>query len=449
MKSSVDRILLAIISIVVAASIAITAAFLLFTGRLNSLFEDTAVLLKSDEYALTVGSFGNDDALRAMQAKDWEKAISLLGGSAPTSTNSDLRRAYGISLYNAAVTALEESSDEHKLDQAAERAVLSLAFLENDKTHPASVARLLSSIGLRQYEKGFRDKGRAKMELARQRVSDDPYVCYLLGATMAREGYYAKAHPLLTIGCLSTDANVRKASTDLLGEIGDDVAEEANFTVAENSRFTLRYEGPPRPDVATRVLSILESESPRIGNLVGHLPGRKVEVIIYTKDEFATARNVPDWVGALFDGRIRLTLGDAKTSDARLRQIISHEFSHAAVFDFLGRSAPTWLDEGIAQVIEYGPTPSTESLRQMTGNRWAPLANLQGSFLSMNPNEASLAYGASYAAVANIIRKNGTGAIPAILWKLNEKNDLDAALRYAIGKDMAALDKETAEWLVE
>jgi len=170
-------------------------------------------------------------------------------------------------------------------------------------------------------------------------------------------------------------------------------------------------------------------------------------VIVYTKAEFAAARGLPDWVGGLFDGRIRVSLGDVTQGDNRLREILSHEFSHATVFDMLGRTAPTWFDEGVAQLLEKGQTPSPGTLRARINGGQPSLSSLGGQFVGMNSSQATAAYAYSYAAVAYIISRNGTGAIPAILAKYNSEQDIDAALRYAIGRDQAELDVEIRQWL--
>lgn len=454
MKSAEDRIIATIVGGVLLLGTCLTLAVLTFTGRLHiPRFPRGASSdqIKSADLAVaSAGSVQDPEARAAIEKGDWNRAIARLDALlASGSSDASVPRALGAALYNAAAQlSNDKSSGPAEWSRAIVDLLRSDQILAGDEENRQLVSHGIASIGLRYYESGSRDEGERRIEEARARHPNDPYICYLLGAIKASEGHYADAQPLLAKGAESSDAAVRSASSEILGRISGDVRAEANFSVAENSRFTMRFEGEPNPALAAKIQTMLASQEGTIASIVGRAPTRKIEVILYTTSQYAQARGLPDWVGGLFDGRIRVGVGDATLGDDRLRQVLAHEYAHAAVFDLLGRSAPGWLDEGVAQLAELGFSPPVDQLRSRVAQAgWVPLGSLTSSFVGMNATQASGAYAESYAASGYIVNRNGVGALQSILSALARNNDPDAAVRAGIGIDLAGLDAATRQYL--
>jgi hypothetical protein len=445
MKTSIDRILATMLTgaFVIAACFAGVAWWAFGRGRDAEAVSVAAIPVN----LIDAGEVTDPDARRAMDEGRWDDAVEILESRFGTGSDLSARRALGLSLHNAAVAVINSgSTDPGALDLAAVRISRGADLLASEPGHAPVAARALASLGIRLYESGNRDAARRWIDEARRRAAEDPYVCYAAGALLAHEGHYAAAVPLLRVGLGCDEPPIRTASQELLTRVEPDAEAEAGFSVAENSRFILRYEGAPRPDIAGRILGILEREAGTVQALIGRTPSRKIEVIVYTSADFAAARGLPDWVGGVFDGRIRIGLGDASGSDDRLRRFLAHEYAHAAVFDALGRPAAMWLDEGIAQYAEGAP-PSREALLAMLGGRWTPLSTLRAPFVTLGGSDAGAAYAASLAAVSCLMERRGSGVLPLLIEDLGRGNDLDAALRAASGLDEATLDLETRQWL--
>ncbi len=59
----------------------------------------------------------------------------------------------------------------------------------------------------------------------------------------------------------------------------------------------------------------------------------------------------PDWSSGLYDGRVRIVVGDYPAEQETIRFTLRHELTHAALHT-LGTPVPTWLHEGMAQIAE-------------------------------------------------------------------------------------------------
>lgn len=374
----------------------------------------------------------------ASHRKDWSAAVSrleeLVAGDV---SNETLRHALGVCLYNLASSKMDEGGAT-SLDEAGRRLQRSALFLANDPAMSSRVWQDYAGLGVLESDAGRQAQGKAKIVEANRRTPKDPYISYVLGATYMEEGKYTEALAFLEVGSLSQDESVRSASSELLAKVRGDVRQEQSFSVHQSSGFVIRYEGEEKPEMAERVIAILKAEGPNVRSVVGAIPANAVEVILYTSDRFAAERGLPDWAGGVYDGRIRAGRGDAESP--RFRSILAHEYAHAAVHSVGGRRVPVWMNEGIAQVVQYGPAPPE---MKVTGT--APsISRLNSSFLGLGRAEASAAYGASYLAVSFIARKYGSGAIPAILSDIAKGTSPAAALKRITGLTESELDAAVA-----
>ena len=190
---------------------------------------------------------------------------------------------------------------------------------------------------------------------------------------------------------------------------------EKEFTTVEHHHFIARFEGYAQERLAWIALNVLEKAYFSINERLHMEPKEKITVVIYTGEQFRTALNVPDWSGGIYDGKIRIREGDLLTQQDKLRDVLYHEYTHALLSHHAGPTIPTWLNEGMAQLME--PSYSTRS--DHTGRArlfhaahaqdalFSP-QDLTGSFLSIqDPQVVRLAYAQSVSWTESLVKRQG------------------------------------------
>lgn len=141
-----------------------------------------------------------------------------------------------------------------------------------------------------------------------------------------------------------------------------------------------------------------------------HLPRERIHVLVYARGDFRRVTGVESWVGGLYDGRIRVPLDRYAEERERIAPVLRHELAHAFAHDLAGGPPPTWLDEGVAQLLE-GRDPREARVR-LTAGGWPALADLRGPFLGLGDvGRVRAAYDAGLALAAELERRWGRLAI--------------------------------------
>ncbi|MBM2838982.1 MAG: Tetratricopeptide 2 repeat protein, partial [Deltaproteobacteria bacterium] len=165
---------------------------------------------------------------------------------------------------------------------------------------------------------------------------------------------------------------------------------------------------------------------------------------------FKEAAQSPDWPGGLYDGKIRLPIGEIKDVSAQFKAVIYHEYSHVVVRSMTGgKMVATWLNEGIAE-YEGARFSERKNMKELTRGakekKLIPVKRLESSFTGLSDKESSLAYLQSYSLVKHIIDRFGFHAVRDILDNIARGNNLETALKKALDPfelDYASL---VAEW---
>jgi tetratricopeptide (TPR) repeat protein len=225
---------------------------------------------------------------------------------------------------------------------------------------------------------------------------------------------------------------------------------EADYSEKETSHFTLRYEGKQTSEsLRAELVATLESEYVDLVRELGIAPRSSIPVVLYTDQAFFDVTQAPSWSGAVNDGKLRIPVQGITSITPQLTRVLKHELAHSFINQLSAGRCPQWLNEGIAQAVE----PKSLSGR---GNRLAqlfssqheiPFNALEGSFMSLSPMEATLAYDESLAAVLYMIQTYGMSDIQRILQRLGEGSSTEAALRATIHSDYAQLEAEVSKHL--
>ena len=208
------------------------------------------------------------------------------------------------------------------------------------------------------------------------------------------------------------------------------------------SHFTVSFEGPAEAELASRALEVLDRAYWRIGQLLGVYASEPIPVVLYTTEQFRDITRSPTWAAGAYDGTIRVPMRGALDSPTELERVLSHEFTHALVRTIAGRHVPTWLNEGLATVLETGDL-SWASERVASGPR-VPLSVLRSGFSRLTGEEAQLAYATSALAVRRLVDEAGGMAVANLLRDLGSGIDFETAFLHRIQRPFATFDVATA-----
>lgn len=230
-----------------------------------------------------------------------------------------------------------------------------------------------------------------------------------------------------------------------------DMKAQADFSELASNHFTLHFEGKETSESLRRqILMTLESGFESLSREFNYIPRENIPVFLYTEQAFFDVTQAPSWIGAINDGKLRIPVSGVESVDSELARILKHELAHSFINQMSGGRCPTWLHEGIAQVLE----PKT------LGNRGArlsqlfaqqheiPFNGLERGFMQFSSLEAMLAYDESLGAVEYITDSYGTSELPQILSRIGQGSSTEMALRATIHDDYAQLRDDVAHFLL-
>ncbi|SEL78843.1 Peptidase MA superfamily protein [Stigmatella aurantiaca] len=224
-----------------------------------------------------------------------------------------------------------------------------------------------------------------------------------------------------------------------------------------NRRFVVKYfnnnrDFGQRADYEGRIVAALDEAYEHTRTMLGEARESPVDVVLYTREEFRTHRGEA-WAnvaaGLYADQAIRIN--DAAELTQRTKATLVHEYVHAALDEICGggHQLPTWLNEGLAEYVEWrylgseGPPREVADMLQAAarGNKLPSLAKLSRDMLVRQANPA-LAYATSATAVRELIRRGGTSKLLTLVRDVGQGTRFDQALLTHYGLDVARLDED-------
>jgi tetratricopeptide (TPR) repeat protein len=287
------------------------------------------------------------------------------------------------------------------------------------------------------------------LERARQATQVSPQSAdafLLLGYAYYRDDRNREAAAALR---KSLELRPDERTQELLARVERESKAEAGFHQQESSHFTLRYEGGQAPDALRRqILDALEQDYADLCRDLSAAPGN-ISVSLYTDQEFFDVTQAAAWTSALNDGKIRIPISGVTSVTPPLAHVLRHELTHSFVAQITQGRAPTWLNEGIAQLEEgrsagdFGPRLAA----LYAAGRQVPLSQLEAGFQDYSTAEAAVAYAESLAAVEYIRATYGTSDLARLLVRLGEGQSMESALRSTIHAGYAELEAEITAYL--
>jgi tetratricopeptide (TPR) repeat protein len=227
---------------------------------------------------------------------------------------------------------------------------------------------------------------------------------------------------------------------------------ESEFSQGESSHFVLHYEGKQTSEAfRSQILQALESDYDDLSRDLGNPPRDSILVTLYTEQAFFDVTHAPSWSGAINDGKLRIPVNGLSSVTPELARVLKHELAHSFINQLSAGRCPTWLHEGIAQMLE--PKSLGGDGHQLStlfkAQQEIPLNALESSFMSFSGVQAYVAYAESLAAVFYINETYGMSDIQRILQRLSEGNSTEAALRATIHSDYGQLESDMAKYLAD
>src|SRR5882762_1274102 len=225
---------------------------------------------------------------------------------------------------------------------------------------------------------------------------------------------------------------------------------ESDFAQRESSHFVLHYEGKQTSEMFRgQILTALESDYDDLVRDLGTPPRDNILVTLYTEQTFFDVTRAPSWTGAINDGKLRIPISGLASVTPELAHVLKHELAHSFINQLSAGRCPSWLHEGIAQLLE--PKTVDANGRQLAqlfqSQHNLPLNVLEGSFMRFSGVEAYAAYAESLAAVSYIKDTYGMGDIQRLLQLLSQGSSTEAALRATIHSDYGQFESEVGRYL--
>ena len=200
--------------------------------------------------------------------------------------------------------------------------------------------------------------------------------------------------------------------------------------------FTVSFEGGEDAAMAAQALDSLNRAFWRITAVFGAYPSRSIPVVLYSGEQFRDITRSPQWAAAAFDGTIRVPMRGAGEKGEDLDRVLAHEFSHALIRSLATRGLPTWLNEGLASVLESDNLDwATAIMSKAPGT--PPLTTLAGSFGKLSGADAQVAYAASAMAARRLLDEAGGGAVANLLRDLGDGVKFEEAFLHRIQRSLA------------
>jgi hypothetical protein len=133
-----------------------------------------------------------------------------------------------------------------------------------------------------------------------------------------------------------------------------------------------------------------------------------------------------------------------------LARVLKHELTHSFVRQITLGHCPTWFNEGLAQ-LEEGSTSAglgSQLARALAAGKVPPLSSLEGSFVSLPADQATLVYAKSLAALEYIRDVFGLGEIRKILRQMPVA-DFDAILQDEARMSYSEFEEQVANYVVK
>ena len=203
-------------------------------------------------------------------------------------------------------------------------------------------------------------------ELLKSEPNDTNLQMHMAGILFEQERYKECINYIETLSFKHQDLDYLVKKSNALEQ------ELKNLGVEKSMHFRLEFDGGPSKKDVMEALAVLEVAYDSISNLFDYLPENKMSLVLYEDKEYQGTGPRPDWVAAVFDGKLRVPVNLMAYREV-YRPVLFHELTHSFVRAMTHANVPCWMNEGIAQVVDgsrtnlprpEGVAPSLQSLSE-------------------------------------------------------------------------------------
>jgi hypothetical protein len=210
-----------------------------------------------------------------------------------------------------------------------------------------------------------------------------------------------------------------------------DLDTRRGYEFARTSHFNLRYDGTIDEALASEVSQHLEEQFWELTNIYGHTPRQPITTLLYPNEAFREVTRSAEWVGGVYDGKIRVPLGGLKHLHRGARRVLTHELTHAVIHAKSRQRCPRWLQEGLAQVSDGTRLTSSDVL--------AVQAKLSESEDTWKWESGDASYPLALSFTRWLEDRRDFSHLVWLLELLGEGHDVDDALQRVYGDDYEGL----------
>ena len=235
-------------------------------------------------------------------------------------------------------------------------------------------------------------------ELLKSEPNDTNLQLHMAGILFEQERYQECISYIETLNFKHKDLDYLVEKSNLLEQ------EMAQLGVEKSMHFRLEFDGGPSKKDVMEALAVLEVAYDSISNLFDFLPENKMSLVLYQDREFQGVGARPDWVAAVFDGKLRVPVNLMAYREV-YRPVLFHELTHAFVRAMTHANVPCWMNEGIAQVID-----ASHSNEERPAGAYPSLESLRKSFVNeKDAEQAKKLYWFSRRMVEKLLARDGGG----------------------------------------
>jgi tetratricopeptide (TPR) repeat protein len=296
-----------------------------------------------------------------------------------------------------------------------------------------SQPQALVELGWLHLEAGQPELARSRAETCLANNPDDPLARALLGEIHYRDNRLEDALADFTLAARARPDD--SALAERVAKIRRELAAERDYRRTDSNHFILRFDGAREQALGALLLDALEDQLASLQREIDVPPVPPITVILYTKTQFRETTGAAENIVGLYDGKVRLPVGGVNHVSPALQRVLRHELTHALLHLRSRGTAPRWLHEGLAQLLE----PRDPRRARVEVRRDAPADRP----IDLEP----FSYPKALSFVAWLDKRAGRGRLLWFVDLLAERTNDEEAFERAFGASRRDLIEEWGRWL--
>jgi tetratricopeptide (TPR) repeat protein len=346
-----------------------------------------------------------------------------------------LQQNLKVVLHNWAVAELNEGRPENAVEFVRQG-----LQLDEDR-------HLLLVLGVALTRTGDLGGARAALERALALGGEDPQTLLALGRVYQQDGNREGAVEMFQH---ARDLGVTDPEfTIALQRLERELDAEWDYSELSSPHFTVSFAEGKNYAAARRVLESLEQAYFSVGRRLDFYSPERIPVVLHDSEEFHDITQAPSWMGALYDGRIKLPVHGLDRGSPILDRTVRHEYAHAIVSQLTRGRCPVWLNEGVAIWAEESVDGERRAWAEaaVAGRELFFLADLQGPFSELPKDRISVAYAQSYLTVRRLLDDFGAGDVRALLTAIGSGTPLQEAFVNVFSRTLGDFENDVVRHL--